>query len=175
MAKFQMTEILSDDPVNTARLGPGTGTANNFNDKDNGKLVKYVADSRFDLCAAGDPIEGIVTSVESATLDGYTVGGVQIQNRITVNADGLQATPGTGTILVGDFVVCGTVDARNSAKTLSFAKVCKATFQPGITVPASFADCQSIAKVANYLWRVVSILIGTGVPGDTLVCERINS
>lgn len=174
MAKFQMTELLKNEDVSTVRLGPGTGSANQFNDKDVGKLVKYVADSRFDLCAAGDPIEGLVTSVESASLDGYSVGGIQFSERATVNADGLQATPGTGTILVGDYVVCGTVDARNTAKTLAYAKVCKATNQPG-TLPADLTAAGNQIKNALYAWRVVAITVGTGAVGDTLVIERINS
>lgn len=174
MAKFQMTEFLSDEPTLTGRFGPGTGTANQFNDKDVGKLIKYVADSRFDLCAAGDPIEGYVTSVESASLDGYSVGGYRTEDRKIVIADGLQATPGTGTIAVGDYVVCGTVDARNSALTLAYAKVCKATVQPN-ALPTTFGDVQNQLKVAMYAWRIVSILVGTGAVGDTLVMERINN
>lgn len=172
MPKFQMTELLKENAVVTVRLGPGTGTANQFNDKDVGKLVKFVADSRFDLCAAGDPIEGVVTSVESASLDGYTVGGVQTNRRTTVQADGVQATPGTGTILVGDYVVCGTVDARNAAKTLANAKVCKATNQPG-SLPADLTAAGNQIKNALYAWRVVAILTGTGAVGDTLVIERL--
>ncbi len=175
MAKFQMLELLSEDANITARFGAGTGLSNNFKDSEVGKCVKYVADSRFDLCVAGDPIEGFVVSVESATLDGYTIGSYQAEDRMTCTADGLQATPGTGTIAVGDYVVAGTVDALFTAiPGTRFVKVCKATWQPGTSVPAAFADCASIQKVATYAWRVVSITSGTGVVGDVLVIERIN-
>jgi hypothetical protein len=136
MAKFQMGVTLSEDAYVTARLGAGTGAGNNLADAERGKAVKLVADSRFDLCAQGDPIEGFIASIESATLDGYTLGSVQVEDRREVIADGLQATPGVGTLAIGDYVVCGTVTAKGTAlDTFQHQKVAKATYQPGTTWP----------------------------------------
>lgn len=174
MAKFQMGVTLSEDALVTARLGAGAGAANNLSDADKYKPVKLVADSRFDLCAVGDPIEGFIQSIESATLDGYTIGSVQVEDRYQVTADGLQATPGTGAIAVGDFVVCSTPAAKGTAVPSTGPKVCKATWQPGTTAPAVLADVVSLQKVANYGWRVVAITAGTGAVGDTLIIERTN-
>ena len=42
-----------------------------------GKIVKLVGESRYGLAAAGDQIEGFIVAVESATLDGYTIGSVK--------------------------------------------------------------------------------------------------
>lgn len=173
MAKFQFGELLDSTivPV-TARLGAGTGAANNVDDKERGKPVKLVGDSRYDLCAVGDPIEGFIAAVETATLDGYTIGSVVTKGRKEATADGLQATPGTGTIAVGDFVVCGTPVAKGTALSAP-PKVCKATMQPGVTEAAVVGDVNDMLKVAMHPWRVVAILSGTGAVGDKLLIERV--
>lgn len=183
MAKFMMTETILQSDVHTARFGTGTGSANNWDDKEVGKIVKYLGDSRFGLTSAGDPIEGYVTSVEVGTADGYTIGGYAYQGRKEVTFDGLQATPGTGTVAVGDFVVTGTVVAKGTALTAP-VKVCKATNQPGATVTTADNTKASIdtalaAVVAqlsnsNYLWKVVSLgSAGTGAVGTTGIIERV--
>ena len=173
MAKFQMKElILPGDPI-TARLGAGTGSANWIDDKEVGKPVKYVGESRYDLCAAGDPIEGRINAVESATLDNYSVGSVQQKGRLEVTFDGLQATPGTGTVVAGDFVVTGTVVAKATALTVPM-KVTKATQQPGVTEAGVIGDVNDQLKVAMYAWRVVSLgSAGTGAVGTVGVIERV--
>jgi hypothetical protein len=173
MAKFQMTELLNDDPFISTRLGAGTGAGNQIDKAEVGKPVKLVADSRYDLCAAGDPIEGFIRSTEAATLDNFSVGSIQICERMTVKADGLQATAGTGTIAVGDYVVAGTAVSKGTA-LVGAPKVCKATYQPGTTVAGALGDVNLMLKVAMFPWRVVSILTGTGAVGDTLVIERVN-
>ena len=61
----------------TVRLGAGSGTSNNFDEKEVGKPVKLVAESRYDLAAAGNEIEGYITSVELATSAGFSIGGIQ--------------------------------------------------------------------------------------------------
>lgn len=156
MPKFQMTELLGVE-VTTARLGAGTGAGNLLNDKDVNKAVKFVGDSRFDFCAVGDAIEGFITSVDTATTDGYSTGGVQEEDRKTVVFDGLQATPGTGTIAAGDYVVAGTPVAKNVAITEAGPRVCKATSQ----------------TPTLYAWRVLSILSGTGAPGSVGVIGKV--
>ena len=48
------------------RLGAGTGSANNLSTTEIGKFVKLVAESRFDLAAVGDEVEGAIYAVELA-------------------------------------------------------------------------------------------------------------
>jgi hypothetical protein len=175
MAKFLMQElILPGDPI-TARLGAGTGSANWIDDKEVGKPVKYVAESRYDLCAAGDPIEGRINAVEAATMDNYSIGSVQQKGRLQVTFDGLQATPGTGTVTVGGFVVTGTVVAKGTALTAGVPmKVTLATQQPGVTEAGAVTDVNDQLKVALYAWRVVSLgSAGTGAVGTVGVVERV--
>lgn len=172
MAKFQMGVNISELAAITARLG--SGTAQSWDGKETGKAVKFAGDSRFDQCAAGDPIEGFVFAVEDATLDNYSIGSVQTKGRKLVLADGLQATPGTGTIAVGDYVVAGSATTKGTALTDYKPKVCKATVQPGTTEAGAVTDVNEHIKVTLFAWRVVAILGGgTGAVGDTLVIERI--
>lgn len=176
MPKFLMQPLIGTE-AKTARLGAGTGDANRLNDIDAGKPVKLVGESRFDLCAAGDPIEGFIVAVDTATLDGYSTGGVKGTKRghlEYVTFDGLQATPGTGTIAVGDYVVAGTPSAKGVAIPSTGPKVCKATQQPGVTEAAAVGDVNDQLKVAMYAWRVVSLgTAGTGAVGTRGVIERI--
>lgn len=174
MAKFQMGERLKLTATHTARLGAGTGAANNWDDKEVGKFVKLAGDSRYDLCSVGDPIEGYLESIEPATQDGYSIGAVRKDDYKEVTFDGLQATPGTGTLAVGDYVVTGTVSAKGTALTAA-AKVCKATMQPGVTEAGAVGDVNDMLKVAMYAWRVVSLgSAGTGAVGTTGVIERVS-
>lgn len=157
MAKFQMKETLDQlARIVTARVADGTGTANQLNDVDTGKFVKLVGDSQYGLCAVGNDIEGVLeTANEMGTQDGFNIGSVRYTGRATVTLDGLQGTPGTGTIAVGDVVVAGTVVARGTAIG-GYPKVCKAT------TPANVV----------FKWRVVA-LYGTGAVGQTALIERI--
>jgi hypothetical protein len=95
--------------------------------------------------------------------------------------DGLQATPGTGAIAVGDYVVAGTATAKGTS-VAGYPKVCKATNQPGATVTsadnvvgninAAIAKVVDSTKVAQFGWRVVS-LDGTTAVGQTATIERV--
>lgn len=190
MAKFQIKETILSSEVKTVRLGAGTGSSNNYDDKERGKAVKLVGDSRFALCSAGDPIEAFVNSVEVGTADGYTIGGVIDEGYKEVTFDGLQATPGTGTIAVGDYVVAGTMVAKGTALAAP-QKVCKATNQPGAAVVSTLAGADTAAAVktvldaalvkvaeaeknAAFAWRVVSLgSAGTGAVGTTGIVERV--
>jgi len=173
MAKFLMTELVDLAKVITARLGAGTRTAsaaNLMSDKEVGKFVKLVGESRYNLCAAGDEIEGRIAAWQSATLDDYSIGSVMVNGRFQVTADGLQATPGTGTIALGDYVVCGTVVAKDTALTAP-AKVCKATALSFATTPAVNFPAGSNLR---FQWRVISLgSAGTGAVGTTIVIERV--
>lgn len=155
MAKFQMKELIGTEPI-TARLGAGSGSANYVTDVEIGKSVKLAGDSQYNLCAAGDQIEGFITAVETYTADDFSIGSVQFKGRKRVTLDGLQATPGTGTCAVGDYVVAGTAVAKGTALTVP-PKVCKATTQTGM----------------YFAWRIVS-LEGTGAVGQIAVIERVS-
>lgn len=156
MAKFKFGVILSMDTMVTARLADGSAT-NLLNDKDVGKFVKLKGDSQYGLCAVGDEIEGVVDSINTATMDSYAIGGVQPKGRVKVTLDGLQATPGTGVIAVGDYVVAGTVVARNTSLGGAYPKVCKAT---------------AAGAALIFPWRVVS-LDGTTAVGQTGLIEFV--
>lgn len=142
--------------VHPVRLGAGTGTANNFTVKEEGKLIKLVAESRYDLCVAGDPIGGRIYAVEPATAAGFTVGGRVKDGQMFAVADGIQATPGTGAIAVGDLVVAGTITPKDTPLA-TYPKVCKATSQTG----------------AIHNWVVMSLGTGGGAVGTTIVIERV--
>ena len=161
MAKFMMKETIPTDARHTARLGAGTGAANHLTDAEVGKAVKLVGESRYDLCAAGDNIEGFITSIEPATVDDYTLGSVQVTGRKEVTFDGLEGTPGTGTIAVGDYVNMGTVVAKGTALTTA-NKVTKATTQTNVSN-------------SPFAWRVVSLgAAGTGAVGTTGIIEKVS-
>lgn len=156
MAKFKMQELIGAAPF-TARLGSASGSANYMTDLDLGKMVKLVGDSQYNLCAVGDQIEGFITAVEGYTADDFSIGSVDATGRKRVTLNGLQATPGTGTIAVGDYVVAGEVVAKGTKLTAPM-KVCKATTQTGM----------------YFAWRVVS-LEGTTAVGQYATIERVNA
>lgn len=184
-----ITPTVPQAAASAVRLGQTSGV---FTTVDEGKLVKLTAESRYELCAAGDPIEGVVLAVETAPSAGYSVGSIYKEGAFFALADGLEATPGTGALAVGDYVVCGTVVARGTDLT-TFPKVCKATNQPGaaVTVGVAGADTAAaiktvtdaaLAKVADQItngmfgWRVASLgTAGSGAVGTTIVVERVNA
>lgn len=159
MAKFQMNVVVDNTPAITARVGDSTTPGTNpLAGADVGKLVKMIGDSQYGLCAVGNEIEGQLVSVETATQDGYYIGGVMQETRMKVTLDGLQATPGTGTVAVGDYVVCGTVTARGTVLP-GAPKVCKAT---------------AAATGIVFKWRVVALLGGVGTVGALAIIEQVS-
>lgn len=168
-AHFVVPNGPTEDPI-TVRLGAGSGSSNNLSIFDQGKLVKLVAESRYDLCAAGDDIEGCIIDVSPATSGGFSVGSVGEEDYLIVTADGLQATPGTGAIAVGDYVVAGTITAKGTALAL-YPKVCKATVQFG-DVPADLTAAAAQVKRSLHAWRVISLgPVGTGAVGTTICIQ----
>lgn len=161
MSKPHYFMVSGETPtVHPVRLGAGNAKADNLTNVDEGKLIKLVGESRYDLCAAGDVIEGWIYGIEPATSGGYTVGGRVHEKQLNVVFDGLQATPGTGAIAVGDYVVAGSITAKGT-KLASFPKVCKATDQ-------------AAAKANPYAWRVMSLgVAGSGAVGTAGVIERV--
>jgi len=159
MAKFQFARLIGTIGL-TTRLGSSDEAAGRLNDKDAGKFVKLAGDSRYDLAAAGSDIEAAIIAVDTATSDGYSTGSVQTGDRLDVVLDGLQATPGTGSIAIGDYVVVGTPVAKGVALTDAGPKVCKATDQ-------------AVAKASPFAWRLVAIFKGTGAVGTTGLIEKV--
>lgn len=142
MAKFWMTPLCSLEDCYTVRLGTAAGDIHK--DVDVGRFKKLVGESRYGDVAAGNDIEGLLISVESATQDGYSLGTIQQEGRIEVVLNGLQATEGTGTIAIGDYVLAGTPVARGVAQVKGAPFVVKAT-------------TQATAMSSPFPWRVISI------------------
>lgn len=158
MAKFLITPTINSEKVITARLG-GNAVGTRMNDKDVGKPVKLGGDSQFVICSAADGIEGVVTSVETGIYDSYVLGGVVQTGFIYAIARGLQATEGTGTLAVGDYVLAGTQTAVQTAMAKDYFPVVKATDQ-------------AAAKALPRCARVVSLgPVGTGAVDTAVVIE----
>ncbi len=164
--------------VFVARLGAGATLSDRYSKADEGKFVKLVGESRYALAAAGDVIEHQIIAVDLDPSAGYSVGslsGKDTRETMFVVADGLQATAGTGAIAVGDYVVVGTVTAKDTAIPVAdgFPRVCKATLQLGV-VPASLTEAGALAKLAAHAWKVVSLgPVGTGAVGTVIVIKPI--
>lgn len=173
MAKFTIKPTISQDlQAITARFGAGVGSANWWSSAEEGKAVKLVGESRYGLAAAGDPIEGVVVAVESFIQDNYSIGSLVRKGYLEVTFDGLQATPGTGVLAVGDYVVTGTVVAKGT-KLGGPLKVTKATAQPGASL-ADLVAATAAIKAGLHAWRVVSLgQAGTGAVGTVGVIERV--
>lgn len=170
---FIRSEVLPTNPPFTTRLGAVSAP---YKDTEIGKFVKQstTVESDFVLCAAGDLIEGYIQSVEAATASGFGIGAVQDEDGKLVTFDGLQATPGTGTLALGDYVVCGTVVAKDTGLAAP-AKVCKSTVQPG-DVPASLTAAGLQVKASLFAWRVISLgSAGTGAVGTVGLIERVGA
>lgn len=152
-----ISPTVPEAPAMAVRLGAGSGAGNQVDTKEQGKIVKLAGESRYDLAAAGDDIEAIIYAVELAPQNGFSIGSVYSAGRAKVVFDGLQATPGTGAIAVGDYVVAGTVTAKGTALT-SYPKVTKATSQ----------------GTQKHMWRVMSLgSVGTGAVGTVGVIGRV--
>lgn len=158
MPKFLISETIHSEKVKTVRGGT---TSVKYGDAENGKAVKLAGLDNYVLAAAGDTIEAVQSSSNLAsqgTTDGYAIVGVVSTGYKSVTFDGLQATPGTGTIAAGDYVVVGTVVAAGTALAGPL-KVCKATNQ-------------ATAASAAFKARVVSLgVLGTGAVGTVGVIE----
>lgn len=160
MAKFLISETIHSEKVHTVRLG-NTGAGNQYGYEENGKAVKLVGESRYALAALGDVIEGIQQSSnwpEQGTQDGFSIGGIVKTGYKEVTFDGLQATPGTGAIAIGDYVLVGTVVAKGTALTGPL-RVVKATDQAAAKAGFRKARVESLGNA------------GTGAVGTVGVVE----
>jgi hypothetical protein len=128
MAKFLFTPTIYSEKVITARIG-GNAAGTRANDYDTGKFVKLGGDSNYVLVSSADAIEGVVTSVETGVYDGYSLGGVVSKGFVEATANGLQATAGTGTLAVGDYVLA-TAPAAIQTNDTAPAQGCQG-YRPG--------------------------------------------
>lgn len=159
MAKFTITPTIHTEKVLTVRLG-GNALATRFNDSDVGKPVKLAAESQYSLCAAGDAIEGIVTSYDATLYDSFVLGGIVKSGYANAVAGGSQAA-GTGAIAVGDYVLAAAPSAVQTALATTYLKVVKATDQ-------------AAAATAAFKARVVSLgTAGSGAVGTNIVIELL--
>lgn len=174
MAKFKLKELVGSQPI-TVRLGAGSvysTPANAYTDKEVGKFAKLSGDSAYVLCAVGDPIQAVITGVETYNADDFSMGSVDATGRKRVLLDGSEAA-GTGSIAIGDYVVTGTPVAKDTALTiLTPPKVRKATNQPG-AVPGDLTAAGKQALNGIFAWRLVSF-DSAGAVGDFGVIERVN-
>jgi len=161
--KHFRSETVPSYPTQTLRFGT-QGTPRNSTEV--GKAIKLAGESGAVLCALGDPIDGRIESVETATADGFTIIGAQRRGDMFATAEGSQAT-GTGNLAIGDYVVCGTPVAEG-VQQVGYMKVRKATAQVGAQAPTQ-ADIQYLLGGA---WKVASLCGGTGTPGSTVLLER---
>lgn len=172
--KFLRGEVLPSTASITVKLGAQGAP---YKDTEIGKFVKIgTLDSQHVLCAVGDFIDGYITSVEAATSDGFSIGGIQRDDYKYVVFDGSQAA-GTGAITLGQYVVAGTPVALGSplgTAANAYARVRSATAQPGTTVPADLAAVAAHLAMVPYLWRVASLgPVGTGAVGTVGLIERV--
>ena len=143
----------------TVRFGAGNALTDQVTTAEVGKIAKLVGESRYNLAAVGDEIEAVVAAVELAPQNGYSIVSItdDAKDKMQVTFDGLQGTPGTGVLAIGDIVVAGSIVAKGTTLTVP-VKVCKAT------TPANVVQ----------KWRVVSLgTVGTGAVGTTGVIARI--
>ena len=149
MTTFVFTELVNSPHADVVSAALGVNSAGKFSDKDIGKPVKMAANNNYVLCASGDQIEGFVTAVEANTVnDGFSFGSVLRNKRIIAQVDAAQV----GTLVVGEFAVAGTSSALGTKDT--YPKVLQGT-------------------PADYKWKVIRNISGTGVAGDLVLLEKI--
>lgn len=151
MTDFVFTELVDIEELGVITTALGGGTGSQFGQNDLGKPVKLSTANNYVLCAQGDQIEGFVNSVNPETVNGgYSVGGIQTKGRIIAKVGASQ----TGTLTFREFAVAETPSALGTAESGGYPLVVQGT-------PADFK------------WRVIRILSGTGVAGDLVLLEKV--
>lgn len=151
MTDFAFTELVDVSELGIITTALGGGTGSQFGNNDVGKPVKLSTANNYVLCAQGDQIQGFVNSVSPETVNGgYSLGGIQTEGRITAKVGASQS----GTLTIGEFAVAETPSALGTAE---------ASFRP-LVVQGTPAD---------FKWRVIRLISGTGVAGDIVLLERV--
>lgn len=148
--RFDETVPLPPGAIIAAALGT-TGTV--WSDKEVGKAVKLTADSTYGAVADGDPLEGVVSSIEPGTVNnGYALGGVQrylTGMRLTVRNNAATA------LAIKDFVICTAQAAVGTANAQGLPLVKKGV------------------GTEEFAWRVVSLLGGNGAQNTNVLVEAV--
>lgn len=152
MTDFAFTPLVNDPHADTISAALGVDASNKLTDNDVGKPVKLAGADNYVLCADGDDIDGFLVSTEANTVnDGFAFGSVQRNKRFEVQVESGEV----GTLAVGTFAVAGI---------------------PVVAINVKQTYAQVILKAAAAgapLWKVISIISGTGVAGDLILIERV--
>jgi hypothetical protein len=149
MSNFQFTELTSSPLPDIVTACLGTAANAKLVQADVGKPVKLGVLNNYVVCTAGDEIEGFVDTVDIGTYnDGFSWGGVIKNKRKVAKVDAAQV----GAIGIRSLVVAGASAALGTADAYPKVKSGSPTV---------------------HLWRVISIVSGTGVAGDLVLIERI--
>lgn len=153
---FGVLVNMSEDSIISAALG--ANAAGKLTDKDIGKAVKLAGDSRYEVCADGNDIEGIVAAIEPHTVNaGLGFGSVQTQGRVVAS------NAGAAPIAVGAYVVA----AAQPAVGTEIALLTTGTQTGTRPVPVK-AGAGTVFK-----WRVIALLGGAGAVGTPILIERV--
>lgn len=149
MTDFNFTPLVNSPHADVVSAGLGSASGD-FASDDIGQVVKLSSANNYIQVSTGDEIEGVVTAVETFTVnDGYSFGSVQKNKRMRA----IVAADEAGTVDPGDLVVAGTPIALGTAGTYPRVKVGAPTV---------------------HVWRCIRIISGTGVLGDHIIMERVN-
>lgn len=133
----------------TDALGDNTGE---YDDTELGKGV-VIGAAAYVAAAKADEIEGIVNTVEPGTRNGgYSWGGIQTTGRAMAVVGASQ----TGAVAVGATVINDTPIADGTAGLIRV-----------------FSAGTGFVAPAQFIWRVIRIVSGTGVAGDSVMIERV--
>lgn len=160
--------LMAIDPFRPARtelLGTTSGDASST---DVGKAVK-LSGAGVVLCESGDPIYGVIESVNVGTHNGYSVGGV-----LADSGNQAYATDENGDLAIGDFVVAGTKVAFGTAVASTGQNVIKrdASLSAGPSTVYNSAglaiktSSSALAKSANAVYANVGGTLVTKAAGD---------
>lgn len=153
-AKMTLAPTIHSYPVKTVNLGT---TAQLYTAAEIGKAVKLIAADTYGLCAAGDKIEAVITSNETAltgaTRGGLTVGGIVDQGYLEVVC--------AATLAAGDYVVAAAQPAVGTPLT---------------SIGEGQVPCTPVQKVetpsAPFAMRIVGLgRAGTGAAGTICIAE----
>jgi len=147
MANFNFTVNVSEqDRKRSAALGVDGN--NPLTVLDLGKAVSLGPVNNYVVASDGDDLDGILVGVEDVTVNsGFGFGTVQTNGLAEVEIAAAEA----GTAVPGDEVIAGIQ----------------------IAVGTAGAAQVKLGTGGTVKWRVLSLLSGTGVAGDTILVERI--
>lgn len=158
MASFKLYATVNSPLAHiiTAALGVSANTT--LGSVDAGKTLKLAAGDKYVPCEEGDHFDGVLVAVDSGPTvnEGFNIGSVQLNREI-------EAVVGVGgtTVAVGDFVVAGAPLAVGTAGKPQVSKQ---------ALPSDLSE--ALAAYGKPLWKVMSILKGTGAAGSTVLIGK---